>query len=415
MTPSPPAAVAGATRDAPLRVAMLGPFGLRPKGTAAHRALPAARALAARGHAVTLIMPPWHTPEEAGRAWADPTSGVALAYVGLGGGPLAVALRMARLAAAFRPDVVHAFKPKAYAGLAAALLRLRLVGGARLPVVMDTDDWEGRGGWNDVEPYGRLVRAAFARQERWGLTHAARVTVASRALQTLAWSLGAPPERVVYLPNAIDDGAGPVDRAPTRGPRPAARPPTMLLYTRFVEFAPERAIDILVGVRAWMPDARLVVAGRGLRGEEACVLSAAAHRGLTDAVTFHGWLEPGDAARVFAEADVAILPFDDTLINRTKSTAKLLDLMAAGLPVVAEAVGQNREVLVDGVSGVLVAPGDDEAFVGAVAALLGDPERRTALGEGARARIDATFRWSGRVIDLIQAYRGAIADGKVAR
>jgi len=418
MTTRPPAAASGAANDLaedmPLRVAMLGPFGLRPKGTAAHRALPAARALAARGHAVTLIMPPWHTPEEAGRRWADPASGVVMAYVGLGGGPLAVALRLARSALAFRPDVVHAFKPKAYAGLAAAFLGLRPAGPRRPPIVMDADDWEGRGGWNDVEPYGRLVRAAFARQERWGLTHADHVTVASRALETLAWSLGVPPERVAYVPNALDDASAAPAPLAARPEPPAGRPPTLLLYTRFVEFAPERAVDILARVRARVPDARLLVAGRGLRGEEGRLLDRATAMGLADAIALHGWLEPADAERVFAAADVAILPFDDTLVNRTKSTAKLLELMAAGLPVVAEAVGQNREVLVDGVSGALVEPGDSEAFAGAVSDLLVDPARRTSLGDGARRRVAASFCWSRRVVELAAVYRRAIAAARGA-
>ncbi|MER3458571.1 MAG: glycosyltransferase family 1 protein, partial [Chloroflexota bacterium] len=55
----------------PMRIAMIGPFGLRPKGTIAARALPLAQTLAARGHAVTLILPPWSWPEDAGRTWEE--------------------------------------------------------------------------------------------------------------------------------------------------------------------------------------------------------------------------------------------------------------------------------------------------------------------------------------------------------
>ena len=50
-----------------MRIAMLGPFGLHPKQTMRSRALGLARPLVARGHAVRLIMPPWETPDEAGR------------------------------------------------------------------------------------------------------------------------------------------------------------------------------------------------------------------------------------------------------------------------------------------------------------------------------------------------------------
>ena len=153
-----------------LRIVMLGPFGLHPKGTMRARALPAARMLAARGHTVEVVMPPWHTPDEAGRAWRDELSGVGVRYVSLrasrapGVGHALVARRLADAATELAPDVVHLFKPKAYSGLAGVLLRVRQRLGGRFRLVVDTDDWEGRGGWNDLEPYPRVMRAFFAWQ-----------------------------------------------------------------------------------------------------------------------------------------------------------------------------------------------------------------------------------------------------------
>ena len=54
-----------------MHIAFIGPFGLRPKGTMSVRALPLARALVARGHAVRVILPPWDFPEDAGRRLHD--------------------------------------------------------------------------------------------------------------------------------------------------------------------------------------------------------------------------------------------------------------------------------------------------------------------------------------------------------
>jgi hypothetical protein len=59
------------TRGHQMRVVMVGPFGLRRKGTMNARALPVARAVAARGHAVTVLIPPWDSPSEAGRTWEE--------------------------------------------------------------------------------------------------------------------------------------------------------------------------------------------------------------------------------------------------------------------------------------------------------------------------------------------------------
>ncbi len=425
-----------------MHIVMLGPFGLHPKSTMLRRALPAARALARRGHAVTLVMPPWHTPAEAGRAWDDAVPGVRVEYVALDGlaipaaGHGVVAARMARRALAGTPDVVHAFKPKAYAGLADALIhawrRMRAVGGeggrpAPPALVVDTDDWEGPGGWNDLEPYSRAQRWLFARQERWGLRHADAVTVASRALETLTWAMGVPPERVTYLPNAIDTsaeaggaaaGATPMSPAGAAGAAapatvaPPAAGPRLLLYTRFFEFGLERPLAVLARVRRDWPGARLVVAGRGLFGEEARFAALARAHGLADAVDAHGWVEPRDAPALFATADIALYPFDDTLINRTKSAFKLLELMDAGLPVVADAVGQNAEVIEDGRSGRLVPPGDDDAFAAAVGELAADPVRRRAIGSAARDRVRSAFAWDCRVADLEAVYRRASAPAR---
>jgi glycosyltransferase involved in cell wall biosynthesis len=398
------------TVQSPLRIVFLGPFGLHPKGTMRARALPAARALAARGHAVHVLMPPWHTPAEAGRTWQD--QGVTVEYLSLGGlsvpglGHGLIAGRMARRALALAPDVVHAFKPKAYSGLAAALLRARQVRGARFALVMDTDDWEGPGGWNDLESYSRAQRVVFARQERWGLTHADAVTVASRALEALAWSLGVPPGQVTYLPNAVEPERLPAERA---GPIVHDGPPTILLYTRFHEFQLERSLAVLAAVRRAVPDVRLLVAGAGLAGEEGLFLERARALGLADAVTVHGWLAEADALALFNSVDAALVPMDDTLVNRTRSSMKLLDLLAAGLPVVAEAVGQTGEVIESGESGLLVTPGDVAGLASALVRLLGDAELRRTLGTGAASRVRTAFAWPERVVGLEAAYRRALA------
>jgi glycosyltransferase involved in cell wall biosynthesis len=446
-----------------LNVVMLGPFGLAPKGTMLRRALPAARALARRGHRVTVIMPPWHRPEEAGQAWDDGVPGLRIENVSLAGlrwpllGHAIVAGRMLRRTLALEPDVVHAFKPKAYAGLVMQMLywrrRLRGGGGRRPLLVMDTDDWEGPGGWNEIEPYSAWQRRFFAWQERAGLSrHADAVTVASRELEGMVLAMGVPAARLCYLPNAVDDAGssdselsdvvrldpvhsdferpdatrldfappdaqhsdtvrpgleGPGSERPDSEPPKSPRPPTVLLYTRFFEFDLDRPLRVLARLRMQVPDARLLVGGKGLFGEEAVFVERAAAMGLADAVDYRGWVAPEALPALLAEADVAIYPFDDNLINRCKSAFKLLELMQAGLPVVAEAVGQNAEVIEDGHSGRLVPSGDVAAFAGVLVELLGDgaERERERLAEGARRRIDEKFSWSKQVERLEDGYR----------
>ena len=374
-----------------MKIVMIGPFGLRPKGTMSVRALPLARSLASRGHSVFVILPPWNYPADSGminRADGRDDRQYRPAAAHPRRLPSVVAWRLVRVALAQKPDVVHCFKPKAYAGLAALLIwcgRCLHLTGVRL--VVDSDDWEGAGGWNDRERYTRPQKAFFSWQERWGLTHNDAVTVASRTLQSLAWSMGVPPEPC-SLCSQWRRRAPVIDR---RSARPAS--PTLLLYTRFFEFAVERVVDIVRRSLAAVPERRLVVLGAGLFGEETTFLAQVAALGLSDRIEYAGWREPAELPFYFAAADVAIYPFDDTLINRAKCAVKLIDLLAAGVAVVADNVGQNAEYIEHGESGVLVTPGDTASFVDWVVRLLGDRDLSGRLGDRARRRMNDHFSW----------------------
>jgi len=396
---------------------MIGPFGLRPKGTMAARALPLARALAAVGHQVQLVLPPWSCPEDSGKSWE--VDGVMVNNVALPTSPVGVfhaqlTQRLVQTALAMEPDVIHCFKPKAYSGLAqSALWSMR---GARRwqgRLVVDEDDWEGAGGWNDLENYPWAMRQTFSRQETWGLRHADTVTVASRALETIAWSLGVPRERVVYLPNGAPPTPATGDGAAARARWGLGNAPVVLLYTRFFEFGVSRLLDAWQAVAAAVPGARLLVVGEGLFGEERALLVEVARRDLGASVVYAGW--PGDAALpdIFAAADLALYLLDDTLVNRTKSPAKLLQLLGAGVPVVADGVGQATVYVAHGRGGLLVAPGAPAAMAEAAISLLRDPARRAMYAAGAQAWVDAHYRWPSLAARLGAAYRGETPAGEL--
>lgn len=391
-----------------MRIVMIGPFGLAPKGSMSMRALPLARELAARGHAVALVMPPWHTPQEAPRSWQE--DGVHLEYVALTprAGPLSYLLttyRLVRRALAFQPDVIHCFKPKGYAGLAAWWLwHARLLGGIRARLVVDEDDWEGPGGWNELEPYPWWLRRVFAWQERWGLRHCDALTVASRTLQSLAWSLGAPPERVFYLPNGAKP-THPGDGQIVRDRYGLGDAPVVLLYTRFFEFRVQRAVNVFAHIARECAQARLLVVGRALFEQDDSEFDRLIEQaGLQERVRRAGWVDARELADYFAATDVALYPFDDTLVNRAKCAVKLVDLLEAGLPVVADAVGQNCEYIASGVSGLLVPSSAEGDVAQAVLQLLRDPALRARLGAAARQSMQTQYAWSTLVQTLLAAY-----------
>jgi glycosyltransferase involved in cell wall biosynthesis len=271
-----------------------------------------------------------------------------------------------------------------------------------LPLVVDTDDWEGQGGWNDLLPYPRSAKVLFAWQERDLPRRAAAVTVASRVLQTQVWGFGVRPERVFYLPNGIADSALTIPNAGRTSSQ------IMLLYTRFWEFDVRDLVAALVPIVSGAPAVRLLVVGRGERGEECDLLRLAQRAGVLAAIDYRGWVEPDQIPALLAAADIALVPMDDTLINRARSSAKLLELMAAGLPIVAGRVGEVAEYIEDGRSGLLVPPGDPAALARAALMLLADAPLRRCLGAAARERVCHAFDWSKLAIVAERAYRTAI-------
>jgi glycosyltransferase involved in cell wall biosynthesis len=394
-----------------MRIVFVGPFAMQPKRTMAVRALPLARALAARGHELLILLPPWDHPQDAGREWAEGSVHVCNVHL-----PARLPLlqhflltgRLLREALRYKPNVIHCFKPKSYAGLTAwAVWQLKRLGWVHSRLVVDADDWEGAGGWNELERYSWPQRRFFAWQERWGLTHCDALTVASRALETIVWSLGVPPAKVHYLPNGWwpeDNQPAPHKVSELRQQHGLGDAPVALLYTRFFEYRTERTLAIMGGVLAEMPETRWLIVGRGLFGEEEQLLAMARERGIAERIVYAGWVPPQQLPAYFALARVAIYPFDDTLINRCKCAVKLIDLLAAGVPVVADQVGQNSEYIQDGVSGLLVTPGDTGACVAAVVRLLRDTDLAEQLGRGARRRIQDHFTWSTLVHSAETAY-----------
>jgi glycosyltransferase involved in cell wall biosynthesis len=84
----------------------------------------------------------------------------------------------------------------------------------------------------------------------------------------------------------------------------------------------------------------------------------------------------------------------------------VLEAMAHGKPVVASAVGGIPELVEDGVTGLLVEPGDVAGLRAAIERLLADPALRRRLGRGARARVAERCSWDRVTAATVAAYEG---------
>jgi glycosyltransferase involved in cell wall biosynthesis len=394
-----------------MQIVMIGPFAFKPKGTVSVRAFFVARALVRRGHQVTILMPPYDNPAHSGRIWEQ--EGVRLENMSISRNDavhqIVVPWRMAQRAGQLNADVVHVFKPIGYSGLTGMYLRWF----SRRPVLLDTDDWEGRGGWSDVNHYPALWKRFFDWQERWLARHVDGVTVASRTLETQIWGLGVEPVRVVYLPNGPDarmrdQGAVTQEQIAKVRARLGVGDAPLALYLGHIPQGTDLdlALEALAQVRELLPDARLVIAGvgDGLSG----LKTYAQQLGIADQVIFPGWIEHHQSHVYLAAANAAINPYRDTLINRAKCAGKVVAAMAMGKAVITSRVGENMAYIEHGRSGLLTEPGDSKDLAQALLTVLMDRSMANALGHNAQERIWARFDWDARMSVVERAYQMAM-------
>ena len=157
--------------------------------------------------------------------------------------------------------------------------------------------------------------------------------------------------------------------------------------------AVEKRLDLLAEV-ATLPGLRLVIVGSG-------PAEAAARRALSSAV-FLGQRCGEELATIYASLDVFVHGGAHDTFGQT-----LQEAAASGLPVVAPASGGPLDLVRDGVTGFLVAPGDAGALAAAVARLAADPALRATQGKAARHMMLGRS-WPARCDELIGHYRAVL-------
>ena len=205
------------------------------------------------------------------------------------------------------------------------------------------------------------------------LVRRARVVVcASRALANDADRLGARDVRVIPSGVAIPESVGEPEE-----------PPPALYVGRLSE---ETGVQELAEAADGLP---LVVVGDGPL------------RDLFPRAV--GFVPPAELGPWYERASVVVVPS-----RREGYGVAAREAMAYGRPVVATAVGGLPDVVEDGVTGILVPPGDVDRLREALRRLLGDAELRASLGQRARARISVEAAWTRYATSATAVYREVV-------
>ena len=186
---------------------------------------------------------------------------------------------------------------------------------------------------------------------------------------------------------------------PMPAPQDAPRPSLILFLGRL---EPHKGIfdllEAVAKVRAAVPDVRLVCAGEGSR---VAVARYAEHLGIAEAVKFTGWVGPSGKRALLESAAVYALPS-----YAEGMPMGLLEAMAAGVPVIASPVGGMPEVVVDGVTGFLAAPGDVATLERLLRRLLLDRALGARVGAAARETVRLRFAPERALARLEALYAG---------
>jgi glycosyltransferase involved in cell wall biosynthesis/predicted metal-dependent phosphoesterase TrpH len=240
---------------------------------------------------------------------------------------------------------------------------------------------------------------------RWFFGHMDRLFVSSRCYLDLLTEQGLDRSRMTLLPRGVDaDFFRPAKRDPRFWSRFGINGVFKFLYVGRV--SREKNLDALITafleLLASGRPAQLVIVGDGPYLKE---LVRRYHR---PEILFTGFLHGEDLARAYAGADVFVFPsVTDTFGN------VVLEAQAAGLPAIVSDRGGPREIVLPGVSGLVVDPAAPGAWSAAMAQLLEDPAQVAEMA--ARARDNARgHSWERLLEELFAAPTAAAASAPAA-
>ena len=254
--------------------------------------------------------------------------------------------------------------------------------------------------------------AGQIRLQRQAYRCATTVVANSSAARTMLQQEGLANARIAVIPNGIDTNAFTRRAHPDVAqiaslPAVAAKPHRRVITV--ANLRPEKSHETLIAaaaqVAADFPDVQFQIVGDGPRRSELEGLVRA--RGLERTVVFLGHRE--DVSDLLGAADVFVLP--------SKSEAfpnGAIEAMAAGLPVIASAVGGLLDLIEPDLTGLLVPAGDADAFAAALRRLFSDPVLAGRLGEAAQTQVRQRYSFERMVASFEELYTTGLAARQMA-
>ncbi|MEV0408649.1 glycosyltransferase [Actinoallomurus sp. NPDC050550] len=241
--------------------------------------------------------------------------------------------------------------------------------------------------------------AKIADLERVCLDRADAVVVPSRVIASALSRRGVPETKLHLVPNGADV------RDTTA--RPDGAPDRYLIYVGALQ--PWQGVDVLLRAFARLADLtdlRLVICSSVPERRARPLRRLAERLGVADRIVWRFTLPHPEVAAWLVGAAVSVAPLTGCARNLDQGCAplKILESMAAGVPVVASDLPAVRELMTDGEHGRLVPADRPAELARALRVLLEYPDAARAMGDRGRKRVMADFTWSASRSRLADVY-----------
>jgi PEP-CTERM/exosortase A-associated glycosyltransferase len=310
--------------------------------------------------------------------------------------------RLQQLAVDVRPDILHAHSP-----VLNAFPALYVGQQMGIPVV-----YELRSFWEDAAvDLGKIAAGGLRYRvtrglETLALKRAAAVTTICEGLKRDIASRGVSEDKVTVIPNSVDIG----DFSLGGAPDPALKARLGLQGATVIGFIGSffswEGLDVLLTALPLMlrakPGIRILLIGGG--PQEQALKDLARQLRILDKIVFLGRIHHSEIQRYYDLVDVCCYPRHSLRLTELVTPLKPLEAMAQGRMIVASNVGGHRELIDDGVTGMLCRPDDPAALARKVLDLLDHPHLWPALQARARAFVEDERTWKRSVAHYRDVY-----------
>ncbi len=309
---------------------------------------------------------------------------------------LALATRMAEVAAYYELDLLHVHYAIPHSISAYLARQMLLRQNRRLPFITTLHG-------TDITLVG--LDHSYLPITRFGIDESDGVTAISNYLREKTIQEFHPEKPIQVIPNFVNcDVYMPLDEAARTAGRARYAEPGEKLLVHLSNFRPVKrtadVIRIFSRIAKEVPS-RLLMIGDG---PDRSAAEWIAHRkGIQDRVHFLG--KQSSVSEILPLADLLLMPSEQESFGLVA-----LEAMACRVPTIATSVGGVPELIEDGVNGRLLPVGDVEGMAGAAVELLSDPSRFQAMTEAARRTAQSRY-CASKIVPLYERFYQEILDG----